>query len=154
MRLCSVTKKRDAKYNLKHSSNNPETEFYQNKRRSEVITPGNPEHMDNNQIVDEICQQTSINISKHNHNDIPQLKSPEGSASISIINEELVTIDQNLFKGFDYNNKTSHKEVYQELVDGIPVKTTLINDEDKRIKAKRQTRKMSSNALDRPRKDE
>lgn len=51
-----------------------------------------------------------------------------------------MVIDQNLFKGFDYNNKLNHynhQDCPREIVEGYPVKTTVIDQEDKRIKAMR-----------------
>jgi hypothetical protein len=105
--------------------------------------------MDNNQIVDEICKQNNMSLSKQ-HYDLPHLKSLNHSSQ-NELNDNLTKIDQNLFKDFDYNNKVNHKEMLQNesadnhLVEGIPVKTTLIDEENKKLKSKKQQRRGSIN---------
>ena len=51
--------------------------------------------------------------------------------------DESQKIDQNLFKDFDYNNIASHKDRMNQdqMVEGVAVKTTIIDDENKKVKA-------------------
>lgn len=65
--------------------------------------------MDNNQLVDEICQQNNVSMGKHRF-DLPQLKSAQGSGQNEAMIDDDGKIDQNLFKDFDYNNKVGHIE--------------------------------------------
>lgn len=52
---------------------------------------------------------------------------------MSINPDDDLAIDQNLFKNFEFN-ETKKKYDEEEILQGIPVKTTIVQDEAKRIK--------------------
>ena len=52
---------------------------------------------------------------------------------MSINPDDDLAIDQNLFKNFEFN-ETKKKNDEEEILQGIPVKTTIVQDEAKRIK--------------------
>lgn len=107
--------------------------------------------MDNNQLVDEICRQNNVCLSKQNA-EFPQLKHLKTSSNdFDVYNR--THIDQNLFKGFEYdNNRGSTKNLahINQGVEGIPITTTLIDEENRKAKEKKMQRKESAHDKHKP----
>lgn len=84
--------------------------------------------------------------------EFPQLKHLKTSTNdLDVYSKTL--IDQNLFKGFEYDNNRGVSKILTHIhqeVQGIPITTTFIDEENRKAKEKKMLKKESANDRQKP----